>query len=84
MRERELKRAHLWACGVGDYVAPHAGARIETGGGDCSKPPQCVAPHAGARIETPLTHPSISASDVAPHAGARIETQRARGIRGGD
>ena len=51
-RARELKPDCVGDGFIGDYVAPHAGARIETArtGGDAAT--SSVAPHAGARIET--------------------------------
>ena len=53
MRERGLKQLKHFVSNQLIYVAPHAGAWIET----CVSPPiflphQKVAPHAGAWIET--------------------------------
>ena len=58
------------------YVAPHAGAWIETA---TKTPPTrraTVAPHAGAWIETLTLSRRQRNFTVAPHAGAWIETNR--------
>ena len=53
MWERGLK--HLsWLIIVEDYVAPHVGAWIETGGNRLLHQLLAVAPHVGAWIETRL------------------------------
>ena len=52
MRERELKPYYNPAVKGSDAVAPHAGARIETGARKEDEGWADVAPHAGARIET--------------------------------
>jgi len=58
------------------YVAPHAGAWIETELGRTSTKTLDVAPHAGAWIET-WPGPGVPRRlRVAPHAGAWIETCR--------
>ena len=59
---------------MGQPVAPHAGAWIETGLSEEDSLAVLVAPHAGAWIET-LNHPlNYWRICVAPHAGAWIET----------
>ena len=50
-RARGLKHGHWVRC-LGSFVAPHAGARIETKMGILVVRFLLVAPHAGARIET--------------------------------
>ncbi len=52
MRERELKLRHHRSAKRYPSVAPHAGARIETGSRAAILLTPVVAPHAGARIET--------------------------------
>ena len=75
MRERELKRSVRGKPRRNRYpVAPHAGARIETGIERRQVAGKLVAPHAGARIETDRCQSSLARPKVAPHAGARIET----------
>ena len=76
-RERELKHASRYCHVKSPWVAPLAGARIET-----DRPrPRCgivfVAPLAGARIETLSWFAPMCQGYVAPLAGARIETSRA-------
>ena len=72
-RERELK--HRPAIdGALFFVAPHAGARIETDYRQAGEFQDSVAPHAGARIETIGFSGFWITNSVAPHAGARIET----------
>ena len=56
------------------FVAPHAGARIETLRALRASMGNQVAPHAGARIETRHQSRCRNLKRVAPHAGARIET----------
>ena len=56
------------------YVAPHAGAWIETRRGRRLSRTGCVAPHAGAWIETVFVAHETLRREVAPHAGAWIET----------
>ena len=59
----------------GFWVAPHAGAWIETDRQDRQPPTHpLVAPHAGAWIETYLHLLFSVLAPVAPHAGAWIET----------
>ena len=58
------------------YVAPHAGAWIETIYLLWRIwPKDAVAPHAGAWIETTCPLTPVSNAFVAPHAGAWIETK---------
>jgi len=56
------------------FVAPHAGAWIETQYKSYPFKRFCVAPHAGAWIETCLHFAYCRRLQVAPHAGAWIET----------
>ena len=56
------------------YVAPRAGAWIETHAGCCRIPEPDVAPRAGAWIETEVPFRRFSGKKVAPRAGAWIET----------
>ena len=56
------------------YVAPHAGAWIETYARANANYVQGVAPHAGAWIETSQVIKAGVTTGVAPHAGAWIET----------
>ena len=73
MWERGLK--HLsWLIIVEDYVAPHVGAWIETGGNRLLHQLLAVAPHVGAWIETRLQWLQNHIQTVAPHVGAWIET----------
>ena len=58
------------------YVAPRAGAWIETKLDDFMIPEFDVAPRAGAWIETNVTPLYDLTDDVAPRAGAWIETYR--------
>ena len=74
-RVRGLKRPRDTFCRGNLWVAPHAGAWIET------EPCEAwhviayaVAPHAGAWIETKWNQPQNAVRLVAPHAGAWIET----------
>ena len=57
MRVRGLKQLLVLSKKNNDYVAPHAGAWIETRLYRYTYPRRLVAPHAGAWIETewPLT-----------------------------
>ncbi len=57
-----------------NWVAPHAGAWIETMHSIFYLFMTEVAPHAGAWIETPSSATIQGYSEVAPHAGAWIET----------
>ncbi|NDY70580.1 hypothetical protein G3N28_00535 [Desulfobacter hydrogenophilus] len=52
------------------YVAPHAGAWIETSGTCSLRQATIVAPHAGAWIETAKAHFSIYCVIVAPQRSA--------------
>ena len=56
------------------FVAPHAGAWIETVDANTPIYGAAVAPHAGAWIETGRWWSIQGSSIVAPHAGAWIET----------
>jgi len=56
------------------FVAPHAGAWIETGIRTMLFSSFSVAPHAGAWIETVYDGKTKQEIMVAPHAGAWIET----------
>ena len=56
------------------FVAPYAGAWIETGYPHLCQPAGQVAPYAGAWIETGYPHLCQPAGQVAPYAGAWIET----------
>ncbi len=56
------------------YVAPHAGAWIETEEEHKYGFDEGVAPHAGAWIETITWSQPWQTITVAPHAGAWIET----------
>jgi len=60
------------------FVAPHAGAWIETSNTLSIDVWQRVAPHAGAWIETATTGRHRNKIPVAPHAGAWIETRSNR------
>ncbi len=57
-----------------DFVAPHAGAWIETYDTHLLQKKANVAPHAGAWIETYMLINIQQFAFVAPHAGAWIET----------
>ncbi|ABC78607.1 hypothetical cytosolic protein [Syntrophus aciditrophicus SB] len=57
-----------------NYVAPHAGAWIETLSKIQIVEVNYVAPHAGAWIETLSKIQIVEVNYVAPHAGAWIET----------
>ena len=74
MRVRGLKQSvyNVILCLI--FVAPHAGAWIETFLPCCLQMQNLVAPHAGAWIETCLNGIFASINFVAPHAGAWIET----------
>ena len=74
MRERGLKLTTFVLCRVGCYVAPHAGAWIETLHSVTAQEIICVAPHPGAWIETLGSWLIRALTSVAPHAGAWIET----------
>ena len=65
--------AQGWKSRAG-YVAPHAGAWIETNIFASWEAMCLVAPHAGAWIETWPACAWVSRRRVAPHAGAWIET----------
>jgi len=65
-----------WKMGYQLWVAPHAGAWIETCVAKGASPALRVAPHAGAWIETKEYGRFFLTSGVAPHAGAWIETVR--------
>ena len=67
--DRSIKMSKAW-------VAPHAGAWIETADSQNTGRGIYVAPHAGAWIETIVLHEIPTVAFVAPHAGAWIETQR--------
>ena len=56
-------------------VAPHAGARIETGAAPIER--RCLAspPTRGRGLKHGHADPRLHRADVAPHAGARIETR---------
>ena len=56
------------------YVAPYAGAWIETGSSEPTISLYMVAPYAGAWIETYSPISCIDNHIVAPYAGAWIET----------
>ena len=62
------------------FVAPRAGAWIETTSTASASVWCMVAPRAGAWIETSIVHPLGLAADVAPRAGAWIETYCRAGI----
>ncbi len=59
------------------FVAPHAGAWIETRQTRWDYYWPAVAPHAGAWIETESADATSAPHEVAPHAGAWIETRAA-------
>jgi len=65
------------------YVAPHAGAWIETWEPREGNVFYMVAPHAGAWIETGKSCPFEPLVSVAPHAGAWIETKSSTDCRHG-
>ena len=74
-RARGLKLARGRLKSWSDYVAPRAGAWIETSYVTKSFTEFRVAPRAGAWIETDhLTLFPVCADEVAPRAGAWIET----------
>ncbi len=74
MRGRGLKLKFLFRKPSSEFVAPHAGAWIETPHDFVFEQFNKVAPHAGAWIETSLAHETTEGVTVAPHAGAWIET----------
>ena len=73
---RGLKHLHILWGHTTFFVAPHAGAWIETELVRKAKTldKDVVAPHAGAWIETELGKGYDGYEIVAPHAGAWIET----------
>jgi len=73
-RERGLKPTVGKSNIESGFVAPYAGAWIETKHGSGSQKRQSVAPYAGAWIETIYGVPSAWSGTVAPYAGAWIET----------
>ena len=73
-RVRGLKPALPRAAVRHLFVAPHAGAWIETSIPSVGSATGGVAPHAGAWIETTMRWVNGSKNAVAPHAGAWIET----------
>ena len=78
-RERGLKRLSEGAASVAPLVAPHAGARIETGTDALFLGWRSVAPHAGARIETLNVTPVLSS----PRGGLkRLTSSGGRSPRG--
>ena len=74
MRGRGLKLPSRDRLLRAPFVAPHAGAWIETLILKCGGMPPAVAPHAGAWIETAAKEETAPILIVAPHAGAWIET----------
>ena len=82
MQGRGLKRDEINSTIILGYVAPYAGAWIETNTGDYTKNRRRVAPYAGAWIETVYVRALSKTGKVAPYAGAWIEThQKCGGIR---
>ncbi len=74
-RGRGLKQLSISAIGLLIWVAPRAGAWIETAPRSIHRRVMAVAPRAGAWIETSLAAISTDRpGDVAPRAGAWIET----------
>ena len=74
MRERGLKQTSLITTRKVVFVAPHAGAWVETAW-LCTLPSrEGVAPRVGAWIETTLAVYSLCFVSVDPHVGAWIET----------
>ena len=73
-RERGLKQMMQKFVLMPRFVAPHAGAWIETSQTLVMAVEHRVAPHAGAWIETHCVPWSRPTRRVAPHAGAWIET----------
>ena len=65
-----------WTLSVGDLVAPHTGAWIETLNRNDEVALMSVAPHTGAWIETLSRQLFAKTTHVAPHTGAWIETVR--------
>ena len=71
---RGLKHLPLSGSDLGDNVAPHVGAWIETFLRQPTSTATGVAPHVGAWIETLQMNGKPNYRRVAPHVGAWIET----------
>ena len=74
MRVRGLKHPKKWKGKKAFWVAPRAGAWIETVFIANISTLKIVAPRAGAWIETCVARPLLLPPFVAPRAGAWIET----------